>query len=76
MHARLTQAGERLGIRDLARSLGLSESTVLRALRVLLRKSGWSVPAALAPRDTPRVAKRRDGGACDEAALVRPPPSR
>lgn len=38
--AKLTEAheGERLGIRDLARSLGLSESTVLRALRALLRK--------------------------------------
>jgi hypothetical protein len=35
---KLTQTDERLGIRDIARSLGLSESTVLRALRVLLRK--------------------------------------
>jgi hypothetical protein len=36
--AKLLETEQRLGIRDIAPSLGLSESTVLRALRVLLRK--------------------------------------
>lgn len=35
---KLLQLEQRIGVRDLSRSLGLSESTVLRALRVLLRK--------------------------------------
>ncbi|MBX3258363.1 MAG: hypothetical protein KIS78_02245 [Labilithrix sp.] len=35
---KLLQLERRVGVRDLSRSLGLSESTVLRALRELLRK--------------------------------------
>jgi hypothetical protein len=36
--AKLLETEQRASVRDLARSLGLSDSTVLRALRVLLRK--------------------------------------
>jgi IclR helix-turn-helix domain len=35
---KLLHTEQRVGIRDLARAIGLSESTVLRALRVLVRK--------------------------------------
>src|SRR5262249_48730768 len=35
---KLLHADQPVGVRDLSRSLGLSESTVLRALRVLVRK--------------------------------------
>ena len=53
---KLEQTRERVGVRELSRALGLSESTTLRALRELIARrlvvrTGWARATRYALRD-------------------------